>query len=107
MAEHPYDAGGGDIVNNGLLAVELDRFYGEDYVSIELGHGGSFAHLTAEQARAVARDLIEHADRLDPPKVRITVYDAPPREPDGGFSPGEVAAAYERGRRQGRHEAGG
>lgn len=65
MAEHKYDRGGGDTDDNGILTVELARFYGEDVVSLEIAHGATFASLTADQARAVGRDLLEHADRLD------------------------------------------
>lgn len=108
MAEHTYDRGGGDTDDtddNGMLTVEIGRFYGEDYVSIELAHGATFAYLTAGQACAVAMDLLKHANRLDPPKVQINML--PPREPDPGYGPGHLQAEYERGRRQGRYEAGG
>jgi hypothetical protein len=62
MADHAIDRGGSP---DGTLRVELLRFYGEDTVTIDLVDGDTAAHLTAEQARAVARDLLEHADQLD------------------------------------------
>jgi hypothetical protein len=61
MAEHPFTRGGAD---DGKLGVSIDRFYGEDYVCVELMPGVTFANLTAQQARAVAHDLTVHADAL-------------------------------------------
>ena len=99
MAERVYDGT--------TVFVERDEDYDPDVIRLGFMGGETLVRLTAQGAREVARDLLEHAERLDPPKVRITVYDAPPREPDPGFGPGHIAAAYERGRRQGRYEAGG
>ena len=84
MAEHAYDRGGGDTADNGRLTVELDRFYGEDVVSLELAHGASYASLTAVQARAVAADLNEHADRLERPGSCPACGKEGIVKPDGG-----------------------
>lgn len=62
MSGHDFDRGGQD---DGTLMVSIDKFYGDDYVTIDLNPGVTGAHLTAEQARAVAADLIVHADYLD------------------------------------------
>ena len=62
MAEHIYDRGGSP---DGALGISLGRFYGEEAVELDLVSGDSAAHLTAEQARAVAADLVAHADALD------------------------------------------
>jgi hypothetical protein len=62
VADHAIDRGGSP---DGILRVELFRFYGEDVVTLDLVDGDTAARLTAEQARAVARDLVEHADLLD------------------------------------------
>jgi hypothetical protein len=62
VADHIIDRGGSP---DGTLRVELFRFYGKDTVTINLVDGDTSANLTAQQARAVARDLVEHADRLD------------------------------------------
>lgn len=62
MAAHAFDRGGAP---DGTLGIALDRFYGEDYVCIELADGSTEAHLTAGQARAVAADLIAHAAALE------------------------------------------
>jgi hypothetical protein len=62
VAEHPFDRGGQD---DGKLTVSIERFYGEDYVSIDLEPGATGANLTASQAREVAADLIANAEQLD------------------------------------------
>jgi hypothetical protein len=62
VTDHVIDRGGSP---DGILRVELFRFYGEDTVTIDLVDGDTSAHLTAEQARAVAADLVEYADQLD------------------------------------------
>jgi hypothetical protein len=62
MSKHTYDRGG---ASDGTLGISIDRFYGDDLVCLELEDGGSFAYLTADQARAVAKDLMAHADSLD------------------------------------------
>lgn len=62
MADHIIDRGGSP---DGTLRVELFQFYGEQTVTVDQVDGDTAAHLTADQARAVARDLIDHADRLD------------------------------------------
>jgi hypothetical protein len=62
MNAHTYDRGGAP---DGTLGISIDRFYGDDLVCLELEDGGSAAHLTAAQARAVAEDLVAHADALD------------------------------------------
>lgn len=66
MADHIIDRGGSP---DGTLRVEPSRFYGENTVTIDLVDGDTAAHLTAEQARAVARDLMEHAARIDGEEV--------------------------------------
>ena len=62
MAHHAYDRGGDG--GDGTLSVSLDRYYGEETVCVDLA-GAAFANLSAELARAVAQDLLVHADRLD------------------------------------------
>jgi len=62
MTRHTYDRGGAP---DGTIGISIDRFYGDDYVCIELEDGATFANLTAAQARAVAEDLTAHADALD------------------------------------------
>lgn len=61
MAVHPYERG---TVGSGTLGVSIDAFQGSDYVAIELGHGDTDAHLTAEQALELAADLLTHANAL-------------------------------------------
>jgi len=61
VAAHKYDNGGSP---DGTLGISLDRFYGDDYVCLEFEHGGTSAYLTADQARAVALDLLAHATAL-------------------------------------------
>ena len=58
MAAHRYDDGR-------TIGVSLDRYYGQETVLLELSGEATFANLTSEVARAVARDLLAHADRLD------------------------------------------
>lgn len=58
MAAHPYDDGR-------TVGVSLDRYYGEETVLLELSGEATFANLTSTLARAVAADLLAHADRLD------------------------------------------
>lgn len=58
MAAHPYDDGR-------AVGVSLDRYYGEETVLLELSGEATFANLTSEVARAVAKDLLAHADALD------------------------------------------
>ena len=58
MAAHPYDDGRS-------VGVSLDRYYGDETVCLELSNGATMAHLTSAQARAVAADLLTHADALD------------------------------------------
>lgn len=62
MSTHSFERGGQD---DGTLTVSIDRFYGDNYVAIDLDPAVVSAHLTAEQARAVAADLIAHANALD------------------------------------------
>jgi hypothetical protein len=62
MSSHSFNRGGQD---DGTLTVNLDTFYGEQYVAIGLEPAVAEAHLTAAQARAVAADLLAHADQLD------------------------------------------
>ena len=58
MAAHPYDDGR-------TVGVSLDRYYGEETVLLELSGEATFANLTSALARAVAADLLAHADGLD------------------------------------------
>lgn len=58
MAAHPYDDGR-------TVGVSLDRYYGQETVLLELSGEATFANLTSALARAVAKDLLAHADRLD------------------------------------------
>jgi len=62
MTRHTYGRGGAP---DGTLGVSIDRFYGNDLLCIELEDDDTAAYLTAAQARAVAADLIAHADALD------------------------------------------
>lgn len=62
MSSHSFDRGSQD---DGTLTVSIERFYGDDYVTLDLIPGVSMVHLDAEGARAVAADLLAHADRLD------------------------------------------
>lgn len=62
VGHHTFDRGGAD---DGTLSVHIERFYGDEYVAIDLDPAGSGAHLTAEEARAVAADLVQHANELD------------------------------------------
>jgi hypothetical protein len=73
MAHHAYDRGGDG--GDGTLSVSLDRYYGEDTVCVDLT-GAAFANLSADQARAVGRDLLTHAEYLDGTgrEVRFTSY---------------------------------
>lgn len=57
---------------------------------------------TADDPAAVIKRWKRRADARAPLQISML----PPREPDPGFGPGHIAAAYERGRRQGRYEAG-
>ena len=59
MAAHPYDDG------DRTLGVHLERYYGEEKVCMELSNGADVAYLTSAEARAVAKDLLTHADALD------------------------------------------
>lgn len=59
MAAHSYDDG------DRTVGISLDRHYGEETVLLELGGEATFANLTSALARAVAKDLLAHADRLD------------------------------------------
>lgn len=59
MAEHPYDDG------DRTLGVSLARHCGEETVCLESRPGAVMAHLTSEQARALAADLVLHGDALD------------------------------------------
>ena len=59
MAEHPHDDG------DRALGISLGRHRGEETVCLESRPGAVMAHLTSEQARAVAADLVLHADALD------------------------------------------
>lgn len=59
MAAHSYDNG------DRTVGVSLDRYYGEETVLLELSDDATFANLTSILARAVAKDLNAHADRLD------------------------------------------
>lgn len=59
MAEHPYDEG------DRTLGVSLARRRGEETVCVESRPGAVMAHLTSDQARALAADLVLHADALD------------------------------------------
>ncbi|MCX5239802.1 hypothetical protein OG824_31835 [Streptomyces prunicolor] len=61
MAFHTFDRGGAPA---GTLAISIDRF-GDDYVALDLDPAAGVAHLTAEETRAVAADLLAHADELD------------------------------------------
>lgn len=61
VSHHTFDRGGSP---DGTLSVSIERFYGDDCVAIDL-ESATEAHLTAEQARAVAADLVAHADALD------------------------------------------
>ncbi len=56
---------GGD--NPGELIVSRDRFYGEEYVTLELDPAANAVYLTAGQARAVAHELMTEAAALDMP----------------------------------------
>lgn len=69
MADHPIDRGGSP---DGILRVELFQFYGEQTVTIDLVDGDTSAHLTAEQARAVAADLVKHANLQDGGRSEMT-----------------------------------
>lgn len=72
-------------------------------------------HLTVDQQHQM---LEEASDSDDPAAViakwkrqasaqaPVQINMPPAREPDPGFGPGHIAAAYEHGRRQGRYEAG-
>jgi len=62
MSTHTYDRGGAP---DGTLGISIDRFHGDDLVYIELEDGDTAAYLSAVQARAVAVDLVVHADALD------------------------------------------
>jgi hypothetical protein len=73
VAHHTFHRGGAP---DGTLAVSIERFYGDDYVAIDLEPGASMAHLTAEQARAVAGDLVAHADELDSDQT-CEIHDVP------------------------------
>lgn len=59
MAEHPYDDG------DRALGVSLARHRGEETVCLESRPPAVMAHLTSDQARALAADLVAHADALD------------------------------------------
>ena len=58
MAAHRYDDGR-------TVGVSLDRYYGEETVLLELSGEATYANLTSALARAVAKDLLTHADALD------------------------------------------
>lgn len=47
--------------------VSLDRFEGKDYVTLEAPQLLDSVLLTPARARALAADLVAHADALDPP----------------------------------------
>ena len=64
MSGHTFDRGGQD---DGTLMVSIDKWYGDDYVTVDLNPGVTEAHLTAARAREVAADLIAHADYLEAP----------------------------------------
>lgn len=60
----------------------------------------------------VMTGLVRTADEIVQQRARpsvgapVQINMLPPREPDLGYGPGHLSAAYERGRRQGRYEAG-
>lgn len=62
MSTYLVDRGGQD---DGEFIVSIERFYGERYVNLDNDSGDCVTHLTADQARAVAADLIASADVLD------------------------------------------
>jgi hypothetical protein len=62
VATHAFDRGGAD---DGTLDVSLFRFYGEEYVWTDVEPGATGFGLTADQARAYAADLVNHAEALD------------------------------------------
>lgn len=57
----------------------------------------------ADDPAAVIARWKRRADARAPVQINMP----PMREPDPGFGPDHIAGAYERGRRQGRYEAGG
>lgn len=61
MSGHDFDWGG----LPGTLMVSIDKFHGDDLVSLELRGVQNEAHLTPEQARALAADLVTHANYLE------------------------------------------
>jgi hypothetical protein len=61
VAEHAYNRFGLPSAP-GVVHVGTWSHEGTEFVALDV------ATLTAEQARAVARDLFEHADRLNPPR---------------------------------------
>ncbi|WP_019059967.1 hypothetical protein [Streptomyces prunicolor] len=61
MAFHTFGRG---CAPDGTLAVSIERF-GDNYVAIDLDPAAGVAHLTADETRAVAADLLAHADELD------------------------------------------
>jgi hypothetical protein len=73
MAMHSYDNGGWP---DGRLSVSVASFYGDDCVRIDVVNGDSAAHLTADQARALAADLLTHANMLDKPSEEDKIRDA-------------------------------
>lgn len=52
-------------------------------------------------------DVIARWKRRADARAPVQINMLPPREPGPGYGPGHLSAAFERGRRQGRHEAGG
>jgi hypothetical protein len=73
VATHSYDNGGWP---DGRLSVSVASFYGDDCVRIDVVNGDSAAHLTAEQARALAADLLTHASQLGAPTDEELIRDA-------------------------------
>jgi hypothetical protein len=58
---------------------------------------------SAEDPAVVIKKWKRRADARAPIQINML----PAREPDASYGPGHLREAYERGRRQGRHEAGG
>ena len=59
---HRFDRGGAD---DGLISVTIEVFYGGRCVALRLAPAVTAAYLDAATARALAADLVAHADALE------------------------------------------
>ena len=73
-------------------------------------------HLTVDQRHQMLEEATDSDDpaaiikrwkRRADARAPVQINMLPAREPEPGYGPGHPREAYERGRRQGRHEAGG